>query len=377
MADSTHAVYYFPAIEITASKNNLTGGYALFEYPKKNDVAIRYNNVFYTGYSVQLVKYTNTYYLVYHAINADGTYNYYLAISLKTDNNAPNNSINNLVSLLTSETPSTIVLDLESVYNGLGNPVSKKNVSGNTVLTIINASIGINSLNLSKITQTSSSIPFDVSKNVQLTFTRGEPKMEMDCTHKGDDMENKSVTKKNMSDKDIMHMVSTNLIVFIAIIAGYSTMFPHLYKFGVIDVAKHLGNGTDYLFSFPKWYWATTLVVYSVIVLIYGMRNNNSSFITAGFFMFVLLGLSSFLKSTNTEINKITENMSEASFSISGFKGMSLIGLVFSIVCFLAFGITSFVFAVKKNESVFIGVSTAFIVSVVIGYCFIMVGAHA
>jgi hypothetical protein len=378
MSDDKHTVYYFPPVDITAGPSNLSSGRFKVDYPKDKDVVIRYNKNMYYCSSIELmadISGGNTKkYLVYHT-HDENRNKYDLAISISEVNGATANSLSRLVALASAPSSSTITFNLNAVYAHTATPKSYSN--GKTVVTVLDANIPVPPGSLTRITGDNADIPFGATP-IDIELEQGTPRIEMDCRHRGEDMSKMEIAKKPMSDKDIMQMITINLTIFIGLMGTYAASFKYLYESMAIGVIKKFSeNEAEPALKYVDMYWVLTLGVYGSLALIYGLRANNGEFTTAGIFFFIIVSVSTVLKSTNEDFSKkptgginfskIRENKLALGGSILGVLSIVLCGILGFVASFGKLG--------GKEEEAFIGTSTAFIVCATAGYGIFAAGA--
>jgi hypothetical protein len=378
MSDDKHAVYYFPPVDITAGPSNLSSGRFKVDYPKGKDVVIRYNKNTYYCTSIEFVADISgsetKKYLVYHTQDQNEN-KYDLAISIREVQNASANSLSRLVALASATTSSTVTFNLNAVYAHTATPRSYSN--GKTVVSVLEADIPVPIGSLLKITSDNADIPFGTTF-IDIALEQGTPRIEMDCRHRGDDMSKMEITKKTMSDKDIMQMITINLTIFIGLMGTYAASFKYLYESMAIGVIKKFSEKeAEPALGYVNLYWIITLVFYAFIALIYGLRANNGEFTTAGIFFFIILAVSTVLKSANEDFSKIKTGGIDVS-AITGNK-VAFGGIILGVVSIVTCGILGFVASFGKlgikEEEAFVGTSTALIVGAAAGYGIFAAGA--
>lgn len=347
MASQT-AVYYFPSMQFKISTSNLVNNKVVIDYPTKTDVAVRKSHTYYYGTDIQFVAdASSNKYMVVHTKNKDGNLHYYLALSLKSDNNSKH-ELNGILSSTLSATPVNNSLNINPLLLQV-TPVTRS--SDTAIVSIYDTKIPITSANLTKVSGTDPQIPFTRTELEGFTLTQGEPKIEMTCNHKGDDMSKLAVTKTTMNDKDIMEMITVNTIMFIAIIGGYAMSFPYLYKTLVIDVMGKYSESNDKpAVGYVTFFWSIVLLIYAFSAVIYGLRANNGSLTIAGVFIFIAFSVSSYLKGLqpNQDTSPLKDKLTMHYFAF-GFTG------IFAILTLVSS------FGVMGGEAGFIGISTTFL----------------
>jgi hypothetical protein len=348
------------------------GGALVLDYPKPDDVVVRYNSKHYFASYIKVYRdASGTHCLSVVTQNADNEVLFFTSRLFYNASN-PTNSLNDVLTLVDSTAGSTVQLNL----NGL--------ITGTTAKKYGQYIVCDNSFNINVNLDTKITGNSGMTGTVGLTPTSkvinmkiGTPTVSMDCSELGMDMAKTKTKKGPLTDSDVIQMITSSLVIFIGLFGVYASQFGFIYGNAVIKVAqkynKDAADTKSHVGMF-NMYWNIVLLTFAILSMAYGMGHNSKEYTTAGIFLILVIAFTGFL------LNSLDKTKYEFDYNYGGIDwsnkylmGGLGFGLIGWIACFFPMVLT--IAKVIKDEKGFIVSSIMLIVSAVLGYAGVIIGA--
>lgn len=384
---SNTVLYNFSKTVFSVSSGSLktlgsNNKYVELDYLNSDKTSVlKLNEVNYFPLSLSLVKKETQFYCIIKTTDNinDPTKYLYLAIPIVYSTDAASNDLDLALNSITSTSVNGVLVDLNSwlkpaqtssnihtLYIGtsqtivLSTPLSLKS-------NLINGNVGTESApepEISTITpELSSILPSETLVPKYVSFQYQPLTTIMDCQPTtGIDKNDVSFAKvETMSDKDIMNKVIMTFIMVIAGVVAVALSFNTIYFYLMVKLANSLIDTPEVLNTindiegkqFPlrtvNIYWALSLGLMSIFMLIFGIKFNQGSMVTAAIGIIVGIVCVGYLYSNNELFTRISD------MNLFGalFKGkQKYLGIAFLLfVCGIIIPMSVFM-ARKKSSKV-------------------------